>query len=126
MSYPLPLRTVALVGRQESPEVADSIAALAAFFTSHGIAVLVETETAIQAAQVIEKSALVGAECADFAQIGQSADLVVVGVGARPNAELLAGQADMALGPVGGIKVRGWRLVVIVGADPSARIHRPW
>ncbi len=78
MSYPLPLRTVALVGRQESPEVADSIAALAAFFTSHGIVVLVETETAIQAAQVIEKSALVGAECADFAQIGQSADLVVV------------------------------------------------
>lgn len=78
MSYPLPLKTVALIGRQESPEVADSIAALAAFFASHGIAVLVETETAIQTGQVLEKSALVGAECADFAQIGQRADLVVV------------------------------------------------
>lgn len=35
------------------------------------------------------------------------ASLVVVGVGARPNTELLAGQVDLLQGPPGGIKVDG-------------------
>jgi len=34
------------------------------------------------------------------------ASLVVVGVGARPNVELLEGQVEMVPKPVGGIKVR--------------------
>lgn len=35
------------------------------------------------------------------------ADLVVVGIGARPNTELFAGQLDLLQGPPGGIKVDG-------------------
>ena len=78
MSYPLPLKTVALIGRQESPEVSDSITTLAAFFEAQGVRVLVETETAIQAEQLLGKAALDRAECADFSQIGAKSDLVVV------------------------------------------------
>lgn len=78
MSYPLPLKTVALIGRQDSPEAADSIAALSGFFQSRGVTVLVETETAIQSEQLLGKVALKNADCADFVQIGTNADLVVV------------------------------------------------
>lgn len=78
MSYPLPLKTVALIGRQESPEVGDSIVALAGFFRERGISVLVETETAIQTEQLLGKSVLGGAECADFMQMGPRVDLAVV------------------------------------------------
>ena len=78
MLYPLPLKTVALIGRQESPEVSDSITTLAAFFEAQGVSVLVETETAIQAEQLLGKVALDRAECADFTQIGAKSDLVVV------------------------------------------------
>ena len=78
MSYPLPLKTVALIGRQESPEVSDSITTLAAFFEAQGVRVLVETETAIQAEQLLGRAALDRAECADFSQIGAKSDLVVV------------------------------------------------
>ncbi len=78
MSYPLPLKTVALIGRQESPEVSDSIAALAGFFEGHGLRVLVETETAIQAEHLLGKAALGAAECTDFIQIGARSDLAVV------------------------------------------------
>ncbi len=35
------------------------------------------------------------------------ASLVVVGVGARPNTDLLAGQLDLVQGPPGGIIVNG-------------------
>lgn len=78
MSYPLPLKTVALIGRQESPEAADSIAALAGFFRAQGVSVLVETETAIQTEQALGKAALAGGDCADFQKIGTDADLAVV------------------------------------------------
>ena len=78
MSYPLPLKTVALIGRQESPEVSDSIAALAGFFETHGVRVLVETETAIQTEHLLGKTALGAAECTDFIQIGARSDLAVV------------------------------------------------
>nr|MBP7991575.1 hypothetical protein [Rhodocyclaceae bacterium] len=67
MSYPLPLKTVALIGRQDSPEVADSIVALSGFFQSRGVRVLVETETAIEVSQLSGSAATAGAECGDFA-----------------------------------------------------------
>lgn len=78
MSYPLPLKTVALIGRQESPEVGDSIVALAGFFRALGVAVLVESETAIQTEQLLGKAVLGNAMCADFVDIGTQADLAVV------------------------------------------------
>lgn len=78
MSYPLPLKTVALIGRQDSPEVGDSIAALASFFQARGVTVLVETETVIQTENLLGKGVLAPAECADFAQIGTCVDLAVV------------------------------------------------
>ncbi|MFM8500717.1 MAG: NAD(+)/NADH kinase [Fluviibacter sp.] len=78
MSYPLPLKTVALIGRQESPEVVDSIVALLAFFQSRGVGVLVETETAIEVGQVSGNAAMASAECADFARIGSEVDVAIV------------------------------------------------
>ena len=78
MSYPLPLKTVALIGRQDSPEVADSIVALCQFFQSHRIAVLVETETAIETERLLGASTLKACECADFARIGEAVDLAIV------------------------------------------------
>lgn len=78
MSYPLPLKTVALIGRQESPEVADSIVALSGFFHARGIHVLVETETAIEVGQLLGSAVLDTAECADFARIGSAVDIAIV------------------------------------------------
>lgn len=78
MSYPLPLKTVALIGRQESPEVVDSIVALLTYFQSRGVGVLVETETAIEVGQVSGNAAMASAECADFARIGSEVDVVIV------------------------------------------------
>ena len=78
MSYPLPLQTVALIGRHESLEVADSIVALCQFFQSHGIAVLVETETAIETERVLGQATLKACECTDFARIGHVVDLAIV------------------------------------------------
>ncbi len=78
MSYPLPLKTVALIGRQESPEVVDSIVALLTYFQSRGVGVLVETETAIEVGQVSGNAAMASAECADFARIGSEVDVAIV------------------------------------------------
>ncbi|MFM8797794.1 MAG: NAD(+)/NADH kinase [Fluviibacter sp.] len=78
MSYPLPLKTVALIGRQESPEVVDSIVALLDYFQSRGVGVLVETETAIEVGQVSGNAAMASAECADFARIGSEVDVAIV------------------------------------------------
>ena len=78
MSYPWPLKTVALIGRQESPEVADSIVALAGFFHARDVNVLVETETAIEVGQSLGSDALASAECADFARIGGAAEIAIV------------------------------------------------
>ena len=55
------------------------------------------------------------------------ASLVLVGVGARPNIELLAGQAELLSGPPGGIKVNE-HLQVCGGvgcADRSGRAPGP-
>ena len=78
MSYPLPLKTVALIGRQDSLEVADSIVALCQFFQSHGVAVLVETETAIETGRVLGAATLHACECADFPRIGEAVDVAIV------------------------------------------------
>lgn len=78
MSYPLPLKTVALIGRQESPEVVDSIVALLGYFQSRGVDVLIETETAIEVGQSIGNTVMASAECADFMRIGNSVDVAIV------------------------------------------------
>lgn len=64
-------RTVALVGKYQSPEVAESLRALAAFLHARGIAVLLEEATA----EAIPAAAY---PPASYAVIGQRADLVVI------------------------------------------------
>ncbi|MDR2239465.1 MAG: NAD kinase [Zoogloeaceae bacterium] len=64
-------RTIALIGKYKSPEIAESLMTLADFLKSRGIGVLVEEGTA----------ALVGANgfpVAPYASIGERADLAVV------------------------------------------------
>ncbi len=64
-------RTIALIGKYKSPEIAESLMTLAAFLKSRSIGVLVEEGTA----------ALVGANgypVASYAAIGERADLAIV------------------------------------------------
>ena len=64
-------RTIALIGKYKSPEIAESLMMLAEFLKSRGIDVLVEEGTA----------ALVGADgfpVASYARIGARADLAIV------------------------------------------------
>ncbi|MBI3141141.1 MAG: NAD kinase [Rhodocyclales bacterium] len=64
-------RTIALIGKYKSPEVAESLAALAEFLEGRGVGVLVEEGTA----------ALVGTEAypvASYRSIGERADLAIV------------------------------------------------
>ncbi|MBM3391518.1 MAG: NAD kinase [Betaproteobacteria bacterium] len=64
-------RTIALIGKYKSPEIAESLMILAAFLKSRGIGVLVEEGTA----------ALVGENgypVASYAAIGERADLAIV------------------------------------------------
>jgi NAD+ kinase len=64
-------RTIALIGKYKSPEIAESLMTLAAFLKSRGIDVLVEEGTA----------ALVGGNgypVASYASIGERADLAIV------------------------------------------------
>lgn len=64
-------RTIALIGKYKSPEIAESLLNLAAFLRSRDVAVMVEEGTA----------ALVGADgfpVASYAVIGQRADLAIV------------------------------------------------
>lgn len=64
-------RTIALIGKYKSPEIAESLMTLAEFLRSRGIDVLVEEGTA----------ALVGADgfpIVSYASIGQRADLAIV------------------------------------------------
>ncbi len=78
MSYPVPLKTVALMGRQDSLEVAESIVALCQYLQSQGVMVLVETETAIETGRLIGAQSLSACECADFARIGEVVELAIV------------------------------------------------
>src|SRR5262245_3736683 len=64
-------KTVALIGRYESPGVAGALASLGEYLRKQGCAVLVEKETAAS------KGAN-GFPVADYAEIGARADLVVV------------------------------------------------
>jgi NAD+ kinase len=64
-------RTIALIGKYKSPEIAESLVALAEFLLSRGVAVLVEEGTA----------ALVGNDgftVASYRAIGEQADLAIV------------------------------------------------
>ena len=64
-------KTVAIIGRNESPGIAKALAALGEYLTKQGCAVLVEKETA-----AINGAA--GFPVADYPAIGARADLVVV------------------------------------------------
>ena len=64
-------RTIALIGKYKSPEIAESLITLAEFLKSRGVAVLVEEGTA----------ALVGADgftVASYRSIGEQADVAIV------------------------------------------------
>jgi NAD+ kinase len=64
-------KTVALIGRYNTPGVADSLQKLGAFLLGQGCVVLIEAETA-------KSSGLNNFPCADFSSIGTKADLAVV------------------------------------------------
>ena len=64
-------KTVALIGRNESPGIAKALAALGEYLRKQGCAVLVEKETAAI-------NGATGFLVADYAEIGARADLVVV------------------------------------------------
>ena len=64
-------KTVALIGRNESPGIAKALAALGAYLRTRGCAVLVEKETAAI-------NGVTGFPLADYPEIGARADLVVV------------------------------------------------
>jgi NAD+ kinase len=78
MSYPVPLNTVALMGRQDSLEVAESIVALCHYLHAQGVVVLVETETAIETGRLLGAQSLNAYECADFTRIGDAVDLAII------------------------------------------------
>lgn len=85
-------RTVALIGKYKSPEIAESLMTLADFLKSRGIQVLVEEGTA----------ALVGANgypVAAYARIGERADLAIVlgGDGSMLTAARQLVEADVPL-----------------------------
>ena len=63
-------RRIALIGKFQSPEIAESLLTLAEFLGEQGCEVMVETETA--------RNIGVAARVADYAEIGAGADLAVV------------------------------------------------
>ena len=64
----LQFRRIALVGRQHSPEIAESLQKLSALLKARGCEVLIEKETA----------AALGARGVDYEAIGKDADLAIV------------------------------------------------
>ena len=67
-----PFRTLALIGKYQSPDVAESVLSIARFLRDRGLAVLIEQGTA---------SSIGGAHdfpVASYEHIGASADLAVV------------------------------------------------
>lgn len=66
-----PPRTIALIGKYHSPEIAESLRALAQYLSERGVSVLVEAETA---ANVGETRWMTG----DFQAIGAHADIAIV------------------------------------------------
>ncbi len=68
---PKEFRTIALIGKYQSPEVAESLSVLAAFLRERGLTVLVEKETA-------QTAGTNGYTVTDYERIGTEADLAVV------------------------------------------------
>lgn len=66
-----PFKTVALIGRYKSRDVAEPIRVLGRFLLDRGCAVLVESETATE-------SGITGFPVVDYASVGAQADLAVV------------------------------------------------
>lgn len=67
-------RTVALIGKYQSRDVAAALAELAGFLTGRGVAVLLEASTA----EAADLPALAGIARADYERIGAEADLAVI------------------------------------------------
>jgi NAD+ kinase len=68
---PKEFRTIALIGKYQSPEVAESLSALAAFLRARGVRVLVEADTA-------ETAGDGGCAVADYDHIGTEANLAII------------------------------------------------
>jgi NAD+ kinase len=66
-----PFKTIALIGKYNSPEIGDSLLRLAAFIAGRGIEVLVETRTA-------ESAHISQYPTASLEEIGQQANLAVI------------------------------------------------
>lgn len=67
----MPPRTIALIGKYHSPEIAESLRALAQYLSERGVTVMIEAETA---ENVGERRWMTG----DFQAIGAHADLAIV------------------------------------------------
>ena len=69
---PSAFRTIALIGRYHSPEVAESLRALGRFLSQRGVVIVVESDTARNVGGDLPW------EVKDFPAIGQDADLAIV------------------------------------------------
>lgn len=72
---PASIQTIALIGKYHSPEIAESLHLLAKFLHERGLTVLIEAETAREVGARLD---LRRWQSADFASIGEDADLAIV------------------------------------------------
>jgi NAD+ kinase len=70
-----PPQTIALIGKYHSPEIAESLRLLAKYLRGRGMTVLIEDETARNVGAQLD---LQGWASADFASIGEQADIAIV------------------------------------------------
>ncbi len=68
-------RTIALVGKYHSPEIAESLRRLAEYLHERGVSVFIERETAENVGRLVDLSRWVAC---DFSDIGAHADLAIV------------------------------------------------
>ena len=73
-AYTKPVKTVALIGKFRSPEVAEPLLALAAYLKGKGLHVLIEKDTAA----VVAGATPLADTIADYSVIGASADVAIV------------------------------------------------
>lgn len=71
--FQTPCRTVALIGRYQTPDIAESLLMLAEFLRERGVRVLVEESTVPAVLARVQ-----GYETASFDEIGQQADVAIV------------------------------------------------